>query len=153
MNISLSGDTTIILAAFLLLLGGALLITAVLALYAIWWVRRINLPPYAGFIDALRATPLVVVVVLDLLDLTLDIFSAPITWLLLGRLGLAPLRAVAVIKDLIPFTNFVPLMTLSWLYARYMTNEKGAPTLEHVRHLRNRRSLAPIKPLHSSRPR
>jgi hypothetical protein len=91
-----------------------------LLVLVVWRIRRINLPAHADFLSALRATPLVVVIVLDLLDLTIDIFSAPIAWILLSHLGLAPLRGVAVVKGLIPVTNLIPLMTLSWLYARYV---------------------------------
>jgi hypothetical protein len=63
-----------------------------------------------------------------------DIFSAPITWAVLTYLRLAPLRLVAVVKDLIPVTNFIPLMTLSWLYARFknhsaITSVEGVPRL------------------------
>lgn len=149
MNWQLSSDAAVILAALALLLGAVLVITVVLAFYALWWVRRIDLPPYAGFLEALRATPLIVVVILDLLDLTLDIFSAPLTWFLLGRLGLAPLRSVAIVKDLIPFTNFIPLMTLSWVFARFMTNDQGVPTFEHIRRFRTHERSVPIKTIRS----
>ncbi len=128
MNWPLSPDATLLLSAILLFLGAVLLITLLLILWIIWWVRRIDLPPGADFMTALRATPLIVVVVLDLLDLTLDVFSAPITWFFLGRLGLSPLRAVAVIKDLVPLTNWLPLMTISWLYVHYVaTGDKLVP--------------------------
>lgn len=128
MNWPLSPDATLLLSAILLFLGAVLLITLILVLWVIWWVRRIDLPPGADFMTALRATPLIVVVVLDLLDLTLDVFSAPITWFFLSRLGLSPLRAVAVIKDLVPLTNWLPLMTLSWLYVHYVaTGDKLFP--------------------------
>jgi hypothetical protein len=66
------------------------------------------------------AMPLSVAIVLDLLDLSLDIFSAPITWILLGRSGLTPLRGVAVILDLIPFDAVIPAMTLAWLFVRVL---------------------------------
>jgi hypothetical protein len=125
MNWPLSTDATVLLGIVLVILGSVLILTLVLVIWAILWIRRIELPPGADFMVALRATPLVVVVILDLLDLSLDIFSAPITWFLLGRLGLGPLRGVAVVKDLIPLTNFIPLMTLSWLFARYFTRENG----------------------------
>src|SRR5512142_2631771 len=101
MNWPLSPDATIVLSALLIFLGAVLVITLVLLVFVIWWVRRIDLPKGADFMTALRATPLIVVVVLDLLDLSLDVFSAPITWFFLGQLGLSPLRAVAVVKDLV----------------------------------------------------
>jgi hypothetical protein len=61
-----------------------------------------------------------VVLLLDLLDLGLDIFSVPLTWPLLGRLGLAPLRGVAVLEGIIPGTQLIPTMTMAWLFARWL---------------------------------
>jgi hypothetical protein len=86
----------------------------------IWRVKRIRLPPDADFFSTLRATPLSVVILLDLLDLTLDIFSAPIAWVLLGYLGLKPLRTVTVIEAIIPGTQLLPTMTIAWLVARQL---------------------------------
>ncbi|MBI4789952.1 MAG: hypothetical protein HY782_23205 [Chloroflexi bacterium] len=133
MDWPLSQDATVLLSAVLLLLGSILLIALVLIVWAVWAIRRIDLPPGADYITALRATPLVVVIILDLLDASLDIFSAPITWFLLGRLGLAPLRGVAVIEGLIPLTNFIPLMTISWLYARFIATEDNPFPVERLR--------------------
>jgi hypothetical protein len=131
MNWPLSSDATVLLSALLLFLGAVLIITLVLILFVIWYIRRIDLPAGADFLTALRATPLIVVIILDLLDLSLDIFSAPITWFLLGRLGLGPLRAVAVIKDLIPFTNFIPAMTLAWLFAHFVGEDNRILSMEN----------------------
>lgn len=131
MNWPLSSDATVLLSAILLFLGIVLLITLVLILFVVWYIRRIDLPTGADFMTALRATPLIVVIILDLLDLSLDVFSAPITWFLLGRLGLGPLRGVAVIKDLIPFTNFIPAMTLAWLFAHFVGNDNRTLSMEN----------------------
>ncbi len=120
-------DLSGLLYILLLLVGAGLVVVVALLVFIIWRVRRINLPEGASFVTALKATPLSVVLLLDALDWSLDIFSAPITWILLGRLGLAPLRGVAVVKDLIPFTNFVPAMTLAWLVVRVLSI--GAPHL------------------------
>ncbi len=103
-----------------LLFAAGLIVVASLLIYVTRRVRKIKLPRGAGFATALRATPLSVVLLLDALDWSLDILSAPITWLLLDRLGLAPLRGVAVVKDLIPFDNFIPAMTLGWLAVRVL---------------------------------
>jgi len=81
-------------------------------------LRRLNLPN-AGVLETLRAVPLGLVVVLDLLDLSLDIFSAPISWAILSRFGLQNLRQITVIEALIPGTQLIPTMTLAWLFARY----------------------------------
>ena len=133
MDWPLSQDATVVLTTILLVLGSMLILALVLIVWAIWRIRRINLPPGTDFITALRATPLVVVIILDLLDMSLDIFSAPITWFLLGRLGLAPLRGVALVEGLVPFTNLLPLMTLSWLYARFVATEDNPFPIERLR--------------------
>ncbi len=102
-------------------LASVMFIGLVLSLALLAWVflkvRRINLPAGSEFFDALRATPLSVVILLDLLDLSLDIFSAPVAWIILSKLGLEPLRPVTVVKDLIPIPGLeaLPTMTIAWI--------------------------------------
>ncbi len=109
-------------------LGIVILVGLVLALILAAWVfykvRRINLPANADFFAALRRTPLSVVILLDLLDLSLDFLSAPIAWVILGKLGLLPLRAVSVVESLIPGTQVLPTMTLAWIIARVWKNAR-----------------------------
>ncbi|MCB8983221.1 MAG: hypothetical protein H6659_05335 [Ardenticatenaceae bacterium] len=88
--------------------------------YILVAVRRINVPPDADFTETLLHTPLLVVVMIDLLDLGLDILSAPFTWIILDRLGLKALRGVASAEALLPFTQVIPTMTLCWLGARFL---------------------------------
>jgi hypothetical protein len=111
-------DWNTLLQFFLIAVAIGLILTALLAVLILRSVRRIYLPPDADFFTALRATPLTVVLMLDLLDFSLDFLSAPIAWPLLGRLGLTPLRQVTVIEELIPGTQVIPTMTLAWLAAR-----------------------------------
>lgn len=103
-------------------LGIVIAVGLILAMLLAAWVfvriRRINLPVNADFFDALRATPFSVVLLLDLLDLSLDFLSAPISWVILGKLGLLPLRAVTVVESLIPGTQVLPTMTIAWIIAR-----------------------------------
>jgi hypothetical protein len=108
----------------LILIGLALTLALLLLLWIIWRVRRINLPPDADWVTAMRATPFVVVLVLDLLDFSLDFFSAPFAWILLSYLGLKPLRTVTTIESLIPGTQFLPTMTAAWIIARFMKRER-----------------------------
>ena len=75
-------------------------------------------PPNADFFTTVRAVPLSLVVGLDLLDLALDVFSAPIIWFILNRFGLQALRNVATVEALIPITGPIPTLTLAWLAAR-----------------------------------
>jgi hypothetical protein len=83
-------------------------------------LRRIQVPPNADFFTTVRAVPLGLVVALDLLDLGLDVLSAPIVWVILSRFKLQALRNVAAVEALIPFTQPIPTLTLAWLAARIM---------------------------------
>ena len=103
---------------FVIFIGIVFSISMVLLVWVLIAIKKINLPPDADFFVALRFTPLVVVVLIDLLDLSLDFLSAPVGWLILTRLGLGPLRGVSVVEGLVPGTQFIPTMTLAWFYAR-----------------------------------
>lgn len=110
-----------LLLRYLLILSGISLVLAAVAGVWVWKrVKRLRLPEDAGFVEALSLTPLSVVILLDLLDMGLDIFSAPITWVLLGRLGLRPLRNVTAAEAVIPGTQFLPTMTAAWLAVRWL---------------------------------
>jgi hypothetical protein len=96
----------------------ALILAALVLAWAVRALRRVRLPPDADFFTAVRAVPLSLVVGLDLLDLALDSFAAPIIWLILNRYGLKALRNVGTIEALIPITGPIPTLTLAWLAAR-----------------------------------
>lgn len=100
------------IAVVALILAGLVLAMAVRAL------RRVRVPPDADFFTTVRAVPLSLVVGLDLLDLALDTFSAPIIWLILNRYGLKALRNVGAVEALIPITGPIPTLTLAWFAAR-----------------------------------
>jgi hypothetical protein len=89
-------------------------------------IRRLRIPPDADFFTTMRYIPLPLAIVLDLLDFGLDIFSAPIMWIALDRMGLYNLRNKATIEALIPFTNVIPTFTASWFAAR-LFNLGAAP--------------------------
>src|SRR6185295_6974340 len=74
----------------------------------------------ADFFTTMRYVPLGLVVLLDLLDFGLDLFSAPFIWIALDRMGLPNLRNKATIGALIPITNVVPTFTLCWFAARLL---------------------------------
>ncbi len=96
----------------------ALILSALVLAWALRALRRVRVPPDADFFTAIRAVPLSLVVGLDLLDLALDSFSAPLIWLILNRYGLQALRNVATVEALIPITGLIPTLTLSWMAAR-----------------------------------
>jgi hypothetical protein len=105
----------------IVLLGGMLismLLAALLFFFAVRKLRRINIPPGAGFGETLLYTPFSLVLFIDLLDWGLDILAAPITWIVLDRLGLRALRNVSTVEALIPFTQPIPTLTLAWIWVR-----------------------------------
>lgn len=83
-------------------------------------LRRIRVPAGADFFTTVRAVPLGLVVGLDLLDLGLDTFSAPIIWFLLNRYKLQALRNVATVEALIPISGPIPTLTIAWIAARVL---------------------------------
>jgi hypothetical protein len=107
------------LLKFLAVVAVAALILAALVLAWAWrTLRRVRVPANADFFTTLRAVPLSLVVGLDLLDLALDVLSAPLIWIILNRFGLQALRNVATAEALIPITQPIPTLTLAWLAAR-----------------------------------
>ncbi len=103
-------------AVALLALAGAVLLLA--RLYR--RLKRLNVPEGAGFFTTVRMVPLGLVVALDLLDLGLDVLSAPIIWVILSRLRLQGLREIASFEALVPFTGPIPLLTIAWFAARWL---------------------------------
>jgi hypothetical protein len=123
MTVSISNILVIVLA-----LLGACIFIGVAGLLALGRsIRRLDIPPDADFFTTMRHIPLALVVVLDLLDFGLDIFSAPIIWIALDRMGLPSLRNKATIEALIPFTNVIPTFTVCWFAARLLN--LGSPLL------------------------
>jgi hypothetical protein len=115
-------DRALVQLLFVLALAAALGLVAALLLFwvALRKLKGIDLHSDAGLLTTLRQVPLPLVVALDLLDFSLDVFAAPINWILLRRLKLEPLREMAVIEALLPGTQLLPLMTLGWFAARML---------------------------------
>ena len=113
---SLRGVLTILLIAM-----GVSVIIACIGLAAMArGIRRLRIPPDADFFTTMRYIPLPLAILLDLLDFGLDIFSAPIMWIALDRMGLYNLRNKATIEALIPATNVIPTFTACWFAARLL---------------------------------
>jgi hypothetical protein len=96
----------------------SLVAAILLALVTYRQLRHLRLPADADFMTCLRTVPISVVIILDLLDFGLDVFSAPIAWVMLGKLGLQGLRGITVLEELIPGTQLLPTMTLAWIGIR-----------------------------------
>jgi hypothetical protein len=105
-----------LIVAALFLFG--LVISVLLLVYAVRVMRHLDIPPDAGLADTLHVTPFIVVVGIDLLDLTLDVLAAPVSWVILDRMGLRALRNMATIEAIIPGTQIIPTLTLAWIIVR-----------------------------------
>ena len=119
MDIPLTSDTLqtlgLIAAAWV---GASLALALLLFLLVVRRLRRLDIPPDAGFGETLLYTPLLLVLFIDVLDLGLDVLAAPIVWVVLDRLGFKALRNVSAVEALIPFTQPIPTLTLSWIWVR-----------------------------------
>ncbi len=124
METGISPETIEFLRTFGLVLAGfmvfALVIGSFLLGIVVWQVRKIDVPPGANFGETLLYTPFLVVVMIDLLDFALDLLAAPVSWIILDRLGLKALRGVGTVQALLPFTQLIPVMTLSWIGVRLL---------------------------------
>ncbi len=99
-------------------MGIALLLALLLLAIVSRQVKKINIPPNAGYGETLLYTPFLVVLFIDLLDFGLDILAAPIVWVVLDRWGLKALRNVSAVEALVPFTQVIPTLTISWIWVR-----------------------------------
>jgi hypothetical protein len=110
------------LRTLLLIFAGSAVLSLVAALLLTLVTYRrlqhLRLPSDADFTTCLRAVPISVVIILDLLDFGLDVFAAPIAWVMLGKLGLQGLRGITVLEEIIPGTQLLPMMTLAWIGIR-----------------------------------
>jgi len=110
------GKLVTVVAVVALILAAIVLAVAFRALRKV----RVRVPANADFFTTVRAVPLSLVIGLDLLDLGLDVFSAPIIWWILNRFGLQALRNVATVEALIPISAPIPTLTIAWLAARVL---------------------------------
>lgn len=107
--------------SWLIIVMGVALMVAVVGLRLIWrQITSLQVPAEAGFFATMHYLPLPLVILLDLLDFSLDIFAAPVSWVVLDRLGLPALRNKAAIEALIPFTQPIPVFTIAWIAARLL---------------------------------
>lgn len=115
-------DTVEVLRTLGLYLLAAMAVALILAFLLFFilarQMRRVKIPPGAGFAETLRYTPFLVAVFIDLLDFALDILAAPVVWVILDRWGLKALRGVSAVEAAIPFTQWLPTLTLSWIAVR-----------------------------------
>jgi hypothetical protein len=118
-----------VLLVVVICMGAALVGAVALLILAARQVKDIEIPPDADFFETLQHVPITVPLALDLLDMAFDIFSAPISWIILELLGLQALQLVTVFEGLIPGTQLIPTMTAAWLLARMMKSRSGQSEL------------------------
>ena len=94
-------------------------------LLLVFVLRRMTIDRDQTQLEALRAAPLPLVLLVDAIDLGLDFLGAPLVWLIMSRSELRSLRGLSVLESLIPGTQLIPTMTISWLYAR--SQRSGGP--------------------------
>jgi hypothetical protein len=107
----------LVIAAFM---GVSLILAVFLFVFVIRRLKRLDVPEDAGFGETLLYTPLTLVLFIDLLDFALDVLAAPFTWVILDRLGLRALRNIFAFEAFLPFTQFIPAMTIAWFVARFL---------------------------------
>jgi len=98
------------------LVGGACIAMALVGAIALLvvaarQVAQIEVPEDADFFETLQLIPITVPLALDLLDMAFDVFSAPISWIILEMLGLRALQMITVFEGLIPGTQIIPTLT------------------------------------------
>ena len=111
---AVAGALVVVLIVLLLIVAGAIGLLVIAARQ----MREIDIPPDADFFETLRLIPITIPLALDMLDLVLDVFAAPLSWAILELLGLKALRFVTVTEGLIPGTQAIPTLTLAWVIAR-----------------------------------
>jgi hypothetical protein len=113
------GETLLQFLGIIALVLGTIAVLAIIGLVLVARsLRNIRVPPDADFFATMHYVPLSLVVLLDILDLALDVFSAPIAWIILDHMGLSNLRNIATVEALLPFTGPIPTLTVSWIAAR-----------------------------------
>src|SRR5690606_41821838 len=90
-------------------------------------LRRFDIPQGATLSERLQTVPFARVAFIGLLDLALDVFAVPITWVVLDGLTLRALRNVSALEALIPFTCPIPTLTLAWIWVRLFGGTLPAP--------------------------
>ncbi len=115
------GEAFTEVVSLLLFIMGICLVLAVIGLATIARsIRKLQVPRDADFFTTMHYVPLLLMILLDMLDFALDIFAAPISWIVLDRMGLPNLRNKAAVEALIPFTGPIPTFTIAWFLARFL---------------------------------
>jgi hypothetical protein len=143
----------------LLIIMAVCVVVSLIGLFAVARrIRHLRIPSNADFFTTMRHVPISLPILLDLLDFGLDIFAAPISFVMLDRMGLRGLRNKAAIEALIPFTQPIPTFTLGWLAARVLglgaapgSAAYGDWNADDRRSLPGRPTIIDMEPVHKER--
>jgi hypothetical protein len=113
----------------LVIVGGAI----ALLYFAAQSVRDLEIPEDADFFETMQVIPITIPIALDLLDLVLDVFSAPISWIILNMMGLGALKMVTIFESIIPGTQLIPTMTIGWIISRTLVKNRQSPMRDRLR--------------------
>lgn len=142
-------DALLVLVACI---AAALIGAIVLLVLAARQIANLDVPEDADFFETLQRVPITVPLALDLLDMAFDIFSAPISWIVLELLGLRALQLVTIFEGLIPGTQIIPTMTIAWVVARLMRRKQPTPLRTALREYQLEQDALRYGGLRRSRP-
>lgn len=112
------------LQTLLVVMGLTALALTTISLLLLWWLygrlERLRIKEDEELGETLRRVPLLLMVALDLLDTALDFFSAPFVWAFLNHMGWNKLRNLATAVAVVPGTQLLPILTISWLLVRVL---------------------------------
>src|SRR5689334_18423836 len=81
--------------------AGAAVIAVITLLITAWQqVVDLEIPADADFFETLQMIPVTVPIALDLLDFAFDVFSAPISWIILELMGLRALQMITILEGI-----------------------------------------------------
>ncbi len=112
------------LVIIVLCMGAALVAAIALLVIAARQIAEIDVPEDADFFETLQHVPITVPIALDLLDMAFDVFSAPVSWVVLELMGLQALQLITVFQGLIPGTQLIPTLTIAWVISRMMRKKR-----------------------------
>ena len=147
-DISLRDALLVLVACIAAALVGAIMLLVLAARQ----IAHLDVPEDADFFETLQRVPITVPLALDLLDMAFDVFSAPISWVVLELLGLRALQLVTIFEGLIPGTQIIPTMTISWVIARLMRRKRPTPLRTALREYQLEQDTLRYGGLRRSRP-
>ena len=109
----------------LMAIGLSILLGLVWLWVVVRLIRRATVDRDPETLAAVQALPLPLALGIDAIDLGLDFLGAPVAWLAVTEAArrleapeLKRLRGLTLLESLIPGTQLIPVMTITWIYAQ-----------------------------------